>query len=170
MEAILDEINGQKSDKEDCGDDSDEERLYMKLSNYPLEFTNLVKKRFPFEEAIHYESLLMKEFDHDASLSDGPFRATASAKNTYFTYLLLDPLITENLPERANLSLERMIGNFGASRGCSGGLLELLDPKLFAFFILAIFYVGKGHNARAYQHFYDAFKVRLELMDLLNGL
>ena len=149
MDAIRDEVHSHRKDT-----DSEEEQVYQKLINYPLEFTNLVKKRFPFAEAIQYENMLIKEFDRNGDSSiDGGTRT----KNTYFSYILLDPCITQNLPTKANVCLEKMLLNLGTS-GNGGGLLELLDPKLFACFILAIFYVGKGHNARAYQHFYDAFK------------
>uniref|UniRef100_A0AAR5QFQ0 LEM domain-containing protein n=2 Tax=Dendroctonus ponderosae TaxID=77166 RepID=A0AAR5QFQ0_DENPD len=52
-----------------------------------------------------------------------------------FTYLLLDPRITNNLPDRA-------------------GTLSPLDQ--WQTFLSAIFYVGKGKRSRPYQHLYDA--------------
>lgn len=52
-----------------------------------------------------------------------------------FTYLLLDPRITNNLPDRAGT----------------------LSPfELWQTFLSAIFYVGKGKRSRPYQHLYDA--------------
>lgn len=157
-------MNGKTTSEEGTKCESEEEQVMMaKLASYPLEFTNLVKRRFPFEEAIKYENMLIKEFDSiEARYEDGIQRDSTS-KNTYFSYLLLDPEITDNLPARANLCLEKMllIGVGDSDSRPAGGLLELLDPELFAAFILAIFYVGKGCNARAYAHFYEAFKVIL---------
>lgn len=140
-------------------EDKETEKLMEKLASYPLEFTNLVKRKFPFEEAIKYENMLIKKFDEIESRYEDGIHGGSSAKNTYFSYLLLDPAITDNLPVRANMCLEMLIGGCGdRSNGRPSGLLELLDPKLFAAFILAIFYVGKGCNARAYAHFYEAYK------------
>lgn len=134
-----------------------DEPMYKKLTNYPLEFNNLIKKRFPFEEAIGYENMLINEFSnyHDEVDDD---METKSSKNIYFCYLLLDPAISDNLPMRANVCLEKMLMSVGD--GFNTGFLELLDPKLFASFILSIFYVGKGQNNRAYQHFYEATKIK----------
>ncbi|XP_066249378.1 ankyrin repeat and LEM domain-containing protein 1-like [Euwallacea similis] len=52
-----------------------------------------------------------------------------------FTYLLLDPRLTKNLPHRA----------------------ETLSPlEIWQTFLSSIFYVGKGKRSRPYQHLYDA--------------
>ncbi|XP_063932736.1 ankyrin repeat and LEM domain-containing protein 1-like isoform X2 [Zophobas morio] len=52
-----------------------------------------------------------------------------------FTYLLLDPRLTNNLPVRA----------------------ESLKPKeIWETFLSAVFYVGKGKRSRPYDHIYDA--------------
>ncbi|KAJ8924360.1 hypothetical protein NQ315_007156, partial [Exocentrus adspersus] len=52
-----------------------------------------------------------------------------------FTYLLLDPRITNNLPGRA----------------------ETLKPKeMWELFLSAVFYVGKGKRSRPYSHLYEA--------------
>lgn len=57
------------------------------------------------------------------------------SSKTSFTYLLLDPRITNNLPLRA----------------------ELLKPKeIWETFLSAIFYVGKGKRSRPYDHLYEA--------------
>lgn len=57
---------------------------------------------------------------------------------TSFNYLLLDPRITENLPYRAeNISHE----------------------DVWATFLSAIFYVGKGKRSRPYSHLYEAAKL-----------
>nr|CAH7734612.1 unnamed protein product [Callosobruchus chinensis] len=54
---------------------------------------------------------------------------------TSFTYLLLDPRISDNLPCRS----------------------DLLDPRaVWQFFVDSVFYVGKGKRSRPYSHLYDA--------------
>lgn len=54
---------------------------------------------------------------------------------TSFTYLLLDPRITNNLPCRA----------------------EFLDSKdMWEVFLSSVFYVGKGKRSRPYSHLYEA--------------
>ncbi|XP_044744644.1 ankyrin repeat and LEM domain-containing protein 1-like [Coccinella septempunctata] len=54
---------------------------------------------------------------------------------TSFTYLLLDPRITNNLPCRA----------------------EVMDSKdMWEVFLSSIFYVGKGKRSRPYSHLYEA--------------
>lgn len=55
-----------------------------------------------------------------------------------FTYLLLDPRITGNLPHRS---------------------LSLTQLQTWQTFLSAIFYVGKGKRSRPYQHLYDAVEL-----------
>lgn len=55
-----------------------------------------------------------------------------------FTYLLLDPRITRNLPLHAK---------------------SLPPSEVWQVFIKSIFYVGKGKRARPYAHLYDAIRV-----------
>lgn len=52
-----------------------------------------------------------------------------------FTYLLLDPRITENLPCRAEI---------------------VPRPEIWRNFIDSIFYIGKGKRSRPYSHLYQA--------------
>lgn len=55
-----------------------------------------------------------------------------------FTYLLLDPRVTQNLPRRS----------------------ESLDFKeVWQTFLSSIFYVGKGKRSRPYSHLYEAVEV-----------
>lgn len=54
-----------------------------------------------------------------------------------FTYLLLDPRITKNLPDRAD-----QINN---------------SIEIWKIFISSIFYIGKGTKSRPYSHMNDAF-------------
>lgn len=55
-----------------------------------------------------------------------------------FTYLLLDPRITGNLPNRS---------------------VSLTPLQTWHTFLSAIFYVGKGKRSRPYQHLYDAVEL-----------
>ncbi|KAJ9591802.1 hypothetical protein L9F63_001619 [Diploptera punctata] len=55
-----------------------------------------------------------------------------------FTYLLLDPRISQNLPCRAE---------------------TLNHLEIWSVFLSAIFYVGKGKRSRPYSHLYQAFNV-----------
>lgn len=119
-----------------------------KLANYPLEFFNLINGKFPFHEAIKLETMLVKEFE-----------SSDNGSNTYFVYMILDPEITNNLPQRANECFARSLPN---------GHLELINSQLFASFILSIFYVGKGNSSRAYQHFYEAFRKSEESSHLIS--
>lgn len=52
-----------------------------------------------------------------------------------FTYLLLDPRITQNLPSRSE---------------------KLSTEECWKIFLNSIFYVGKGKRSRPYAHLYDA--------------
>lgn len=59
-----------------------------------------------------------------------------------FTYLLLDPRVTRNLPTRAD---------------------QINNPiKIWRIFISSIFYVGKGTNFRPKDHMTEAFKSWIE--------
>ncbi|XP_067210656.1 uncharacterized protein [Linepithema humile] len=53
-----------------------------------------------------------------------------------FTYLLLDPRITQNLPNRST---------------------NLTESEIWSIFLNAIFYIGKGKRSRPFNHLYDAF-------------
>lgn len=55
-----------------------------------------------------------------------------------FTYLLLDPRVTQDLPNR------------------SAGLAE---SEAWSIFLNAIFYIGKGKRSRPFAHLYDAFNI-----------
>lgn len=58
-------------------------------------------------------------------------------RKTSFTYLLLDPRITENLAERHHL---------------------LSEGDTWSTFVQSVFYIGKGKNIRPYDHLYNAIK------------
>lgn len=67
--------------------------------------------------------------------SDPSRKWREGSNKSSFTYLLLDPRITHNLPFRAD---------------------SLKPEKLWETFLSAVFYVGKGKRSRPYSHLYDA--------------
>lgn len=60
-----------------------------------------------------------------------------SSQKTSFNYILLDPRVTKNLPNRAE---------------------QMADVDRLRVFCSAVFYIGKGKRSRPYEHFYDAAK------------
>lgn len=79
----------------------------------------------------HLEELVKQQF-----INPDPSRKWrgGTAKSS-FTYLLLDPRITQNLPHRCD---------------------QLKKSDVWKTFISAVFYVGKGKRSRPFQHLYDA--------------
>lgn len=57
---------------------------------------------------------------------------------TSFTYLLLDPRVTQNLPYRS---------------------IDLTESEVWSIFLNAIFYIGKGKRSRPFAHLYNAFNI-----------
>ncbi|EGI61437.1 PREDICTED: uncharacterized protein LOC105149907 isoform X1 [Acromyrmex echinatior] len=71
-------------------------------------------------------------------LSPDPSRRwREGTSKTSFTYLLLDPRITQDLPNRS---------------------VHLTESEVWSIFLNAIFYIGKGKRSRPLAHLYDAFK------------
>lgn len=71
-------------------------------------------------------------------VSPDPSRRWREGKSkTSFTYLLLDPRITQDLPNRS---------------------VHLTQAEVWSIFLNAIFYIGKGKGSRPFDHLYDAFK------------
>lgn len=87
-----------------------------------------------FNDLTFYKSLeeiLVKEF----SIPDTSRRWREGLNKSSFTYLLLDPRVTQNLPYRC----------------------ENLEPKdVWDIFLSSVFYIGKGKKNRPYSHLYDA--------------
>ncbi|KAL3285873.1 hypothetical protein HHI36_000393 [Cryptolaemus montrouzieri] len=101
---------------------------------YSVELQKTLRDPDWLKDAAVYKSLeevLVKEFSNP-----NPSRKWREGINkTSFTYLLLDPRITNNLPCRA----------------------EFMDAKeLWEVFLSSIFYVGKGKRSRPYSHLYEA--------------
>ncbi|EZA55879.1 Ankyrin repeat and LEM domain-containing protein [Ooceraea biroi] len=82
-----------------------------------------------------YKSWERQAFQAFAS-PDPTRRWRESTSKTSFTYLLLDPRVTQDLPNR-----------------CTG----LAESETWSIFLNAIFYVGKGKRSRPFAHLYDAF-------------
>ncbi|PSN46708.1 hypothetical protein C0J52_14441 [Blattella germanica] len=81
---------------------------------------------------------LEKEVSEQFSQPEPERRWREGNVKSSFTYLLLDPRITNNLPCR----------------------IETFDKlEVWSVFLSAIFYVGKGKRSRPYSHLYQAFKV-----------
>ncbi|KAJ8976542.1 hypothetical protein NQ317_017950 [Molorchus minor] len=77
------------------------------------------------------EAIVLKQFNNP----DPSRKWREGVNKSSFTYLLLDPRVTNNLPCKA----------------------ELLQPKeVWETFLSSIFYIGKGKRARPYSHLYEA--------------
>lgn len=100
----------------------------LPLPSYSAEINRLIMGESNFDECRRLEAEFVALFE-----KQGP-----SAKN-YFTYLLLDPRITKNLPAAVT------------SNDCAH-----FDGQLFKRFAEAIFYVGKGQGNRPFMHLYEA--------------
>lgn len=82
----------------------------------------------------HLEKELRENF-LDTSLSSTWRTGTAK---TSFTYLLLDPRISKNLPARCE---------------------DMNLIEVWRTFVRSIFYIGKGTRARPYEHLHEAFSI-----------
>lgn len=104
------------------------------------------KSQSPSSFTKSINDIIMHTFDHNRIKDlDKKFTnifADAKGPRDFFNYLLLDPRKTRNLSEDAQEAT------------------ALQDKKtqlsLFAKFIKAIFYIGKGKNNRPYMHLYEA--------------
>ncbi|KYN27706.1 Ankyrin repeat and LEM domain-containing protein 1 [Trachymyrmex cornetzi] len=84
-----------------------------------------------------YRSMEKQVFQEFVS-PDPSRRWREGTSKTSFTYLLLDPRITQDLPNRS---------------------VHLTESEVWSIFLNAIFYIGKGKRSRPYSHLYDAFKM-----------
>ncbi|KYQ51077.1 Ankyrin repeat and LEM domain-containing protein 1 [Trachymyrmex zeteki] len=83
-----------------------------------------------------YKSLEKEVFQEFASPNPSR-RWREGTSKTSFTYLLLDPRITQDLPNRS---------------------VHFTESEAWSIFLNAIFYIGKGKRSRPFAHLYDAFK------------
>lgn len=103
--------------------------------------SNQIEARLQFGNWLNqldiYRSLEIDVFQEFSS-PDPSRRWRDGMAKASFTYLLLDPRMTQNLPNRA---------------------ANLTEPEVWSIFLNAIFYIGKGKRTRPYKHLYDAFHV-----------
>ncbi|KAJ4435497.1 hypothetical protein ANN_18113 [Periplaneta americana] len=81
---------------------------------------------------------LEKEVANQFSKPEASRRWREGVVKSSFTYLLLDPRITDNLPCRTDI---------------------LTQSEIWSTFLSSIFYVGKGKRSRPYSHLYQAYSV-----------
>lgn len=127
-------------------------RKLMQLKKNPITFVvnrENTKKIYSVElEKTLRDQNWLKDFGLYKSLDEVISKEFATPKldrkwregvsKTSFTYLLLDPRITDNLP-------------------CRTDTLE--SKEVWEIFLSSIFYVGKGKRSRPYAHLYDAVKL-----------
>ncbi|KAL5004171.1 hypothetical protein ScPMuIL_017627 [Solemya velum] len=112
---------------------SDIKGLFFCHQGYLPELSLALSGCMDFSEMPEMESKMTASFDNPRQ----GLRWREGTVKSSFTYLLLDPRITKNLPNRAH---------------------NLDNLAVFSTFIEAIFYVGKGKRARPYAHLYEAIK------------
>lgn len=89
---------------------------------------------------IAFDETVSKQFSN----VDSTKKWRGGLQKASFTYLLMDPRITNNLPARlAVMNLDKM------------GIMKEAWP----IFINSIFYVGKGVRSRPYAHLYEAVEL-----------
>lgn len=91
-----------------------------------------LENKLDMDRAIYLEQNIEEEFDAESSRvwREGNQRCC-------FNYFLLDPRVTQNLPQRAK---------------------QLSDEQVFLTFLDSLFYVGKGTRGRPYSHLFEAAK------------
>ncbi|XP_012938654.1 uncharacterized protein LOC101861013 [Aplysia californica] len=102
--------------------------------DFPCELRQALNGKFDSSGLEELEQKMVQAFSN----TNGRHWREGTAKSS-FTYLLLDPRVTENLPLRAK---------------------AMNEVEIFKTFICAIFYVGKGKRARPYCHLYEAVSKR----------
>lgn len=111
----------------------------MQRNQIQADPSNQIEARLQFGNWLNeldiYRSLERDVF-REFSSPDPARRWREGMAKTSFTYLLLDPRITQNLPNRA---------------------ASLTEPEVWSIFLKAIFYIGKGKRSRPFDHLYDAF-------------
>ncbi|KAM0729136.1 Ankyrin repeat and LEM domain-containing protein 1 [Formica fusca] len=110
------------------------------ISQNHAELSDRIKSYLEFGNWINhvntYKSLEKHVFQEFVS-PDPSRRWREGRSKTSFNYLLLDPRITQDLPNRS---------------------IHLAEAEVWSIFLNAIFYIGKGKRSRPFDHLYDAFK------------
>lgn len=84
------------------------------------------------ERADYLERSMAQEFDVETEK-----KWREGNQRTCFNYFLLDPRVTQNLPQRVS---------------------QVTNEQAFLTFLDALFYVGKGTRGRPYSHLFEAVK------------
>ncbi|GAB1605194.1 uncharacterized protein LOC115220343 isoform X1 [Argonauta hians] len=106
----------------------------LPIPDYPINLRRAIRDLPQWEEAAEMEQKMMEKFESPKFVQKHRGRNSKQ----FFTYLLLDPRVTNNLPLRATKVDDQF--------------------KLFRTFVQAVFYVGKGTRDRPYSHLYEAMK------------
>ncbi|KAL6431285.1 hypothetical protein ACFW04_007152 [Cataglyphis niger] len=110
------------------------------ISQNHTELNDRIKSHLEFGDWLNhvntYKSLEKHVFQEFVS-PDPSRRWREGRSKTSFNYLLLDPRITQDLPNRS---------------------VHLAEAEVWSIFLNAIFYIGKGKRSRPFDHLYDAFK------------
>ncbi|XP_050453882.1 uncharacterized protein LOC126852774 [Cataglyphis hispanica] len=110
------------------------------ISQNHTELYDRIKSHLEFGDWLNhvntYKSLEKHVFQEFVS-PDPSRRWREGRSKTSFNYLLLDPRITQDLPNRS---------------------VHLAEAEVWSIFLNAIFYIGKGKRSRPFDHLYDAFK------------
>ncbi|GJQ80182.1 hypothetical protein Trydic_g23759 [Trypoxylus dichotomus] len=106
------------------------EKVYSPELQRTLKEENWCQNLFQHQ---HLEETVKQQFANP----DPSRRWRGGTAKSSFTYLLLDPRITQNLPHRYD---------------------QLQKSEVWSAFLSAIFYVGKGKRSRPFQHLYEAAK------------
>lgn len=107
------------------------------FSNFPEVVRSTFKIHFSdtISKWTNLEQLMSKNFSDSNRIWRG------GKDKQFFTYLLLDPFITNMLSSRKE---------------------EVEDIEIWKTFLLSIFYVGKGKNARPFSHLYEALRTNFK--------
>lgn len=123
------------------------------LNGYSVELNSILTGRFCIKQALELE----REFIRVSGSK--PYHGPKQS----FNYILIDPRITQNLPEQAldasDSDTSRMTspeGQIPRPKHVMRIVNRKFNPKLFTKFIEGIFYIGKGQKNRDLTHLYDA--------------
>ncbi|XP_069678427.1 uncharacterized protein [Periplaneta americana] len=112
-------------------------RLSLKSRVYSSELQRTLQN-FDWQKKLVDYLALEKEVANQFSKPEASRRWREGVVKSSFTYLLLDPRITDNLPCRTDI---------------------LTQSEIWSTFLSSIFYVGKGKRSRPYSHLYQAYSV-----------
>lgn len=139
-------------------------KFNSELNGFSNELNSIITGKFSIKQALDLE----KELIRVSGTKDyhGP--------KQFFNYILIDPRISENLPEQAMevsdsdtsgnklspIGVAKDQGDHKSSQHAMRKLNRKFNPKLFTKFIESIFYIGKGQKKRDLMHLYDALADR----------